>query len=203
MIFEDDVDAWTKVDLEDCWVFDKMIVAMMSSIPCGPRGVDVPYPAYYCVRPVTNVLGNGAGARIQMLHKDTKCIELGYFWAKKLDGEHISIDYVDGKQTLAVRGTRTLGMPLTRFDRWEKVLTRIPLPMMLYDIARKYSVINCEFIGGRLIEVHLRPNPDFAEGHSEMIPHWYYEPLKDIAGYTYIPDVADEDDRRGRYISSW
>ena len=203
MTFGDDVEAWQKVDPADSWVFDKMVVAKMSNVPCGPRGVDVPYPAYYCVRPTTNVLGNGAGARIQMLYRNTESIELGYFWAKKLDGEHISIDYVDGKQVLAVRGTRALNMPLTRFDKWEKVATSIPLPEILHGIAKKYSVINCEFIGGTLIEVHLRANLDFAEGHSEMIPRWYYEPLKDIEGYTYIPDAGYEDDRVGRYISLW
>ncbi len=202
-VLEPDEQAWLDVLPTDAWVFDKLIVNRLAGNVCGPRGVPVPHPGYYCVRPAINTFGMGIGARIQMLYRNTYELELGYFWAKKLDGAHISIDYVDGKQILAVRGTRASGMPLHRFDKWEVVRETIDLPVFLEDIATRYPKMNCEYIGNKLIEVHLRHNPDFAEGHSTMIPRWYYQDLEEKEGYTYVSDGPGAHDRVGRYISNW
>ena len=42
---------------------------------------------------------------------------------------------------------------------------------MLYPNILKYERINLEYIGDKLIEVHLRGNEDFVN-NSEFIPVW-------------------------------
>jgi hypothetical protein len=46
--------------------------------------------------------------------------------------------------------------------------------------------INCEFIGGKLIEAHFRSNPDFTYNNSEFIPVWPNQSTIPPQGYKYI-----------------
>jgi hypothetical protein len=73
------------------------------------------------------------------------------------------------------------------------------LPEILKPFAKKYQWINCEFIGGNLIEVHLRSNPDFEWGNKEFIPVWSSQSINVPEGYRYIkyPDIHG---RIGAYI---
>ena len=56
---------------------------------------------------------------------------------------------------------------------------------------REHEVVNCEFIGDKLIEVHLRHNPDFEGNIMEFIPVWEGEDTTAPNGYKYreYPDV--------------
>ena len=47
------------------------------------------------------------------------------------------------------------------------------------------TCINCEFIGDKLIEVHLRANEDMGE-YDEIIPVWKGEEINVPNGFTYI-----------------
>ena len=59
--------AWTNTDIEDLWIYDKLILSKKMGYVCGPTGVDVPEDGFYIVRPVTNIVGLGIGAYEQYL----------------------------------------------------------------------------------------------------------------------------------------
>ena len=47
----------------------------------------------------------------------------------------------------------------------------VDYPTILSELKGDYDCINCEFIGDKLIEVHLRANEDMGE-YTEIIPVW-------------------------------
>jgi len=67
----------------------------------------------------------------------------------------------------------------------------IPFPKLLHSISYPHKWINCEFIDGNLIEVHLRRNEDFDEHTEHFIPVWEGQDTTPPEGYTYreYPDV--------------
>jgi len=193
--YKDD-EAWEQADIEDLWIYDKLILARKMGYTCGPVGVDVPEPNNYIVRPITNMMGMGRGAKEEFIMKDTDHLPAGHFWCEGFSGDHISVDYIDGEQVLAVYGEKNPGQRLNRWFKWRKVDVEIP-----YPFEKKFPVLNCEFIGDKLIEAHFRLNPDFQHGDYKVLqPVW-----KDEWDYTYLSDaphgtqfIADvEGDRLG------
>ena len=165
--------AWKKADIEDLWIFDKLIVARKLGYICGPVGVDVPYPGSYIVRPCVNIPGMGRGAQFLDLVDDTTYLQPGYFWCERFVGRHISVDYLNGEQVLAVEGHRESKKDeLWRFAAWKKIDDIIPLPSIFYSLTKKYKYINIEYIDGNAIEIHLRHNPDFVHNNSVAYPVW-------------------------------
>ena len=195
----DDEDlAWLNTAPEDLWVFDKLILARYLGYICGPVGTPVPQEGYYMVRPCVNALGLGLGAQKHYIKDSTNHLTPGHFWCEWFDGDHISVDYDWGKQCLAVQGFKS-PETFTRWDRWKRVDdVKIKMPAFLGSIRVKYSKINCEYIGGKLIEVHLRHNPDFPGNRQEYIPVWQGQNECPPEGYEYIedPDVH-------RRIGAW
>ena len=182
--------VWENIDPTDLWVLDKLILSRNLYYNCGPVGLQVPHPGYYIVRPCVNMLGLGLGAQKVWIDSNTEHLPVGYFWCEWFEGRHLSIDYHWGKQTLAVEGHK----PETTFTRWEhwvRVADRIRLPRILEPFSKKYEWINCEYIGGKLIEVHFRHNEDFEGGITHFIPVWEGESTEPPDGYTYrsYPDV--------------
>lgn len=163
--------AWRNAKEEDLWIFDKLIVSRKLGYTCGPAGTDVPEPGNYIVRPCVNIPGMSRDAQFQYIKDDTRHLPSGHFWCEIFDGEHLSVDYKDGKQILAVRGYRSPDN-LYRFTKWEKVDGIYPIPLTFYSLIKKYEYVNIEYIGGRAIEVHLRHNPDFVHGNSVAYPVW-------------------------------
>ena len=60
------------------------------------------------------------------------------------------------------------------------------------SVLRKFEYVNIEYIGKRVIEVHLRGNPDFAHGNTVAIPVWndddVDQPVADELRYIDAPD---------------
>ena len=81
-------------------IFDKLIVAKKAGHLCGPRGIPVPKPGEYFVKPVINIEGMGEKARVEYLEQDTCHLHPGEFWCEIFTGEHISIDYEKYKPIL-------------------------------------------------------------------------------------------------------
>lgn len=197
-VFDDEDIAWQTTDPEDLWIFDKLILSRYLGYMCGPVGTPVPKEGYYMVRPCVNALGLGLGAQKHYIKDSTNHLTPGHFWCEWFDGDHISIDYDWGKQCLAVQGFKASGT-FTRWDRWIRVDdVKIKMPAFLGNIRVKYSKINCEYIGGKLIEVHLRHNPDFPGNRQEYIPVWQGQNECPPQGYEYIEDP----DVHGR-IGAW
>ena len=178
--------AWQNTDPDQLWVFDKLILARKMGYHAGPAGTDVPEPGYYCVRPCVNALGLGLGASRQWLDNNTDHLPLGSFWCEWFSGRHLSVDYRYGVQTLCAEGTNH-SRDLSRWQRWQLTEDRAPLPGIL-DLFKTRPAVNCEFIGGRLIEVHLRANPDFRWGNTEYIPVWQGESTHAPNGYRFVAD---------------
>jgi hypothetical protein len=181
--------VWKSISADDIWILDKLILSRKLGYNCGPAGLDVPNPGYYIVRPCVNMMGLGLGAEKIFLEKETITCPLGYFWCEWFEGRHLSVDYRYGEQKLCVEGFKNPNT-FTKWDEWIKTDDIIPLPQIVKSFAKKYEWINCEFIGGNLIEVHLRKNEDFDDDISHFIPVWQKN-IPIPAGYRYkdYPDV--------------
>lgn len=186
---EEDI-VWNNIDPNDIWVLDKLILSRKLNYICGPVGLDVPKSNYYIVRPCVNMLGLGLGAQKIWVEKDTTKLPVGHFWCEWFTGRHLSIDYHWGEQILAVEGFKDLDT-FTHWKVWQRVDDKILLPEILQELATRYKHINCEFIDGKLIEVHLRRNEDFDGDISTFIPVWEGENTDPPKGYKYrsYPDV--------------
>jgi len=189
-----DEEAWVSTAVKDLWLFDKLILSRQLGYRCGPAGVEVPKADWYIVRPITNLLGMGQGAEIQWIGGCTDHLPAGYFWSERFVGRHISVDYHWGTQTLAVEGFRDRGDPLWKFSRWERVEDRYELPL---SELRGYEYSNVEFVDGKVIEVHLRGNPDFQYQNLWAVPVWEGEEVD--YGRKFI-EAADWK-RKGFYVN--
>ena len=166
--YEDHI-AWEDTSVEDLWVYDKLILSKKLGYTCGPAGTDVPMANYYVVRPITNMMGMGLGTTEEYLRKSTDDLPPGTFWCEKFYGDHYSVDFIGGKQVLAVQGHRQSNN-FQQWDRWEKIDKEFEYPHKL--LGKFHTYLNCEFIGNNLIECHLRLNPDFRYGYDVMTPVW-------------------------------
>jgi len=190
--------VWKNINPNDIWVLDKLIVSRKMGHNCGPVGLAVSQPNNYIVRPCVNMLGLGLGAHKVWLEDNTDHLPLGYFWCEWFEGRHLSIDYHWGKQTLAVEGHKSENT-FTQWQHWIKVDDVMPLPNILNELATRYEWINCEFIGDKLIEVHLRHNEDFAGNISHFIPVWENENTNPPDGYIYR-EYSDIHGRIGAFV---
>tara|TARA_B100001287_G_C22564868_1_gene473328 strand:+ start:118 stop:729 length:612 start_codon:yes stop_codon:yes gene_type:complete len=188
---------WKTADADEIWVYDKLILSRKLGYKCGPAGIDVPEPGWYIVRPCVNVMGLGLGTKKMHLPQYTIDLDPGYFWCEWFEGRHLSIDYEYGKQVLCVEGFKSKDT-FTQWDKWIKTNDQIPFPKVLDQFKTKAN-INCEFIGGKLIEVHLRSNPDFEQNITEFIPVWKDQSTEPPLGYRYI-DYPDVHGRIGAFI---
>ena len=189
---------WLSADPDHLWGMDKLILARKLGYVCGPVGQDVPTPGYYIVRPCVNMLGLGLEAKKYWIEDETHTLTIGHFWCEWFEGRHLSVDYTNGICTLAVEGFKSHNT-LTKWDRWVKVDEHIALPTILEPFKHTYPNINCEFIDGKLIEVHFRANPDFDNGITEFIPVWQGQDQKPPTGYRYI-QYPDMHGRIGAFI---
>lgn len=187
----EDYEAWEKCQLDNLWIFDKLILSRKLGYICGPVGMDVPTPGEYVIRPAINFRGMGIEASIQYIEDSTDHLHPGLFWCEVFRGRHLSVDYIDEKQVLCVEGIREEGAPLYKWSKWFTTEDQIPFPIKNW-IKGKHRDINCEFIGDKLIEVHLRLNPDFTEGITSLEVVWNDD--------TRTPDILSAEYKRKGFI---
>ena len=195
----DDIEVWQKYP-EYRIFHNKLWLAEISKLHCGPSGIPVPYDDYYCVRPIYNLLGMGVGAEKKLLKKG-ETVQPGYFWCEWLEGEHITVDFykkddkwIQGPTYVAVKSPED---PLYKFTAWKRTNQKIPFPPM-YQIQHleKIKHLNFEAIGDIIIEIHLRHNPNPVE-YNEFVPIWHsdYDTIDHnaflIAGYKFVEAVED------------
>jgi len=175
---------------------------------CGPSGVPPSISGQYVVRPVYNISGMGVGASLQQIEAgDVSKVPPGYFWVEKFEGPHITVDLKfkndirpKWEVVSCYQGWKESG-ELTHFSRWTKETFDLDIPYQINELS-SVPVINLEFIGDRLIEVHLRGNPD--PQCDEIIPIWEGEEcrvdnLSDMGYYCVLqPDDADGFLSKGR-----
>ena len=137
-------------------------------------------------------------ARKEWIEKRTDDMHPSEFWCEIFEGEHLSVDYHNQQQDLAILGIKNEDDPIHQWSKWEKVNIIVDFPEVLKNLTKNYEWINCEFIGGHLIEVQFRRNPNFRYGNSVAIPVWEGRNVENPEGYRFIYDVSYE--RRGFYI---
>jgi hypothetical protein len=179
MMYIDDKDVWATCPTDYLWIYDKLILARKNGYLAGPAGIAVPKPGWYIVRPITNIRMMSRGATKQWLTADdTDKIPDGYFWTEWFEGRHTSVDFHYGVQTLAVEGFRDDPNRLDRFSCWQRIDEKYSFPKVLDELWHLTPWVNVEYVDGKIIEVHLRWNDDFANHNSDVIyPVWRDNPL--------------------------
>jgi hypothetical protein len=183
---------------DDRWVYNKLALYERLGYECGPAGVGMPDHGEYIIKPIMNLDGMGRGARKvcvggPVVHDD---LRPGEFWCEWFYGKHLSTDLHrlgSGHWKVALRAEGTPS-GCHRFTRWVRAsgpgLTPIALQALrkatasILDDIKLAPVVNIESIGSRIIEVHLRGNPDFkSDDEVELIPVW-----SDSDRWEYRPD---------------
>ena len=191
-------DEWNAIHYEDLWIYNKLQLSRVLGYQCGPIGTTVPKPDFYIVRPAINFLGMGRYARIEWIDKDTDLDHPSEFWCEVFKGEHLSVDFHYKETKLVVRGIKDEKDPLYKWKKWEKIDKQVNFPSVLENLKGNYDWINCEFIDGNLIEVHIRQNPDFRYDNEVAIPVWDDNFCEDPS---FIKDSEyDTYGRRGIYV---
>jgi len=159
-----DEDAWLAYPAARAF-YDRQWLATQLGFVNGPAGTKPEKAGRYFVKPVRNLLGMGIGAKaVEYSPGGAFEVAAGCFWSECFTGEHLSIDYRRNRRArrwapvCCVKGEFDGTLPLCWViqPRWR----RLPvLPALfekiggLCDAAR----LNVEFIGGKVIECHLRP----------------------------------------------
>jgi hypothetical protein len=180
MYYLDVDDEWNHIHPLDLWVYNKLFLSRVLGYTCGPAGSTVPKPDFYIVRPSFNLLGMGRFARKEWIENSTEHLHPAEFWCEIFNDEHLSVDFCHQKAELVVLGTKEDSDPYYKWKKWEKIDRIIDFPEILKNLKGEYDWINCEFIDGKLIEVHFRQNPDFRYGNSVAIPVWDDEKEKNM-----------------------
>jgi hypothetical protein len=182
-------DEWNHIHSEDLWVYNKLFLSRRLGYACGPSGTTVPKPDFYIVRPSFNLLGMSRFARIEWIEKTTDDFHPAEFWCEIFEGEHLSVDFYNKKQELVVLGTRDSKDEIYKWKKWEKIDKKVEFPNILKNLKKNYEWINCEFIGGKLIEVQFRRNPDFCYENTVAIPVWSEKSEENYPGYRFVEDT--------------
>jgi hypothetical protein len=178
----EDYQAYRKYPHHRKW-FNKLYLAELFGYDCGPCGTAPTKDGTYVVRPIYNLSGMGVGAEVKQIKAgDYTATPAGYFWCEYLTGRHYSANYkwhydrnmTDGKWLQPWKGSSCwegTNMPinLSKFTEWKRsdYIPEVPDELVC---LRDVDVINVEFKGNQVIEVHLRPSPD--PDYDHIIPVW-------------------------------
>ena len=184
---------------DDSHLYDKLRLSRSLGYRCGDT--EIPENGLWIVRPIINLEGMGRGAVIKYFEKGEK-VEPGLFYCEIFHGKHITIDYIrkgnNWFQDATFEG-KNVHQDLIHFVCWTRVDYHYPIPDILKDVEADH--INIEVIGGKVIEVHLRPNPDPIM-HDEFWPIWSEDQKPPFPNYVRIPDLNNETEmgRLGFYV---
>lgn len=205
---------------EDCWVkypqhrlfFNKLWVADQMGYLCGPCGLPIPKSGMYCVRPIYNLDGMSRGTTFKYLEKGDTTTPPGYFWCEYFEGTQYSIDFSRDLNhwyiKLAVEASidsKTKMFYSYKFSSWKKLpieeFYRFKRPFLL-DKLEDVDTVNVEYIDDKIVEIHLRGNPDF-EGHqfTQLDVCWASDRKFYDDSWTFIPstECLGTDTRLGFY----
>jgi hypothetical protein len=187
---------------KDAHWYDKVHLARTLGYRCGVH--KIPRSGKWIVRPITNLEGMGRQAVIDYFKEGT-LIEPGMFYCEVFEGRHITIDYVReyGRwvQHHTFEGFNT-PEDLIHFSRWLRVDYKYEIPLFLRSVEADH--INVEVKGDRIIEIHLRPNPDPVM-YDDFWPIWSEDQKPPFENYVRIPDADNETEmgRLGFYVPVW
>ena len=184
-----DYDAFELYPQYRCW-YNKLLLSNLLGYTCGSD--TIPFTDRWIIRPIQNLEGMALNAIIDTFPAGFVIPE-GNFYCEVFEGRHITIDYqnING---VWVQGATFEGFrypdSLIHFQRWLSVDYKFDLPLMLQSI--KVHNINLELVGGKIIEVHLRCNPDPIQ-YKEYLPIWDSIPESKICpeGFVFVSDLIE------------
>ena len=204
----EDYESYQKYPHHHKW-FNKLYIAELFGYDCGPCGTAPTKDGTYVVRPIYNLSGMGVGAHVKEIKAgDDRSVPAGYFWCEYLTGKHYSANYrwqydrdmINGKWLQPWKGSSCwegTNMPinLTKFVEWKRsdYIPEVPDELVC---LRDVGVINVEFKGNQVIEVHLRPSPD--PDYDHIIPVWASDlgvkkQHMETHGYNFVNSYDDAD----------
>jgi len=197
----EDWDTWQSSN-STRWVLNKLELSIKLGYHCGPAMKPVDKTGDYIVRPIMNLSGMGIYTRKQFLEKDriTK-MEPGYFWCEYFNGPQYSIDFKwNGSNYVPIFSSQGFidEGEFVHFNYWKRIpFPDVELPEWISEL-KQHEVINVEFIGKKIIEIHLRPSDDFPLGASEIYPIWESTSKEKIleyqeSGFAWHKDFTNAD----------
>jgi len=203
---DEDFECWEYYP-QHRWVFNKLDVARRLGYHSGPACVPVKVTGNYIVRPIYNLYGMSVSAeqkflRVEDAHQmhNHKHIPPGHFWCEWFEGDHYSIDYAWSGGHLEPTTTTVGTKEGLKFTQWTKIANVDKKLPDWFDHFDDVEELNVEFIGDKLIEVHLRSGNDIVHNDpvgTKMIPHWqdsdpdYINMLKER--WTYHNNYCDDE----------
>jgi hypothetical protein len=191
-----------EVFLDDRHLYNKLTLSQQLGYVCGTD--IIPETKLWIVRPIINFEGMGRGAVIRKFQKGEQ-IDSNCFYCEVFTGKHVTIDYIKKQgvwhQGATFQGTNSHNN-LVQFVCWKRVTYPHPIPQILVNVQS--DCVNIELIGNKLIEVHLRPNPDPVM-YDEFWPIWSATQKPPGVNYTRIDDLDDETDlnRLGFFVTNY
>jgi hypothetical protein len=192
-----DCDVWQNYPNYRKW-FNKLYVAQLLRYHSGPCGVAPERDGWYIVRPIYNLSGMSLGAEKKFIKSnDISQVPPGYFWCEWFDGTHYSATYTFEHETNPYWKMKSCWIGekegLT-FTKWKRSESAPIVPRELNPLSS--FLINVEFIGDKVVEVHLRDTPD--PDYDEMIPIWEDDPVSLVdsyekMGYNFISSYDNAD----------
>lgn len=185
----DDTEAFQLYPQYRCW-YNKLFLSNLFGYTCGLDSI--PFTDRWIIRPIQNLEGMGIGANIDTFPLGYPIPE-GKFYCEVFKGRHITIDYQRVNGTW-VQGATFEGFKypnsLICFQRWASVDYKFDLPLILQTI--QVPNINLELVGGKIIEVHLRCNPDPIQ-YKEYLPIWnqIYSSQNCPPGFKFVADLSE------------
>ena len=187
MTIDEDYQAWERYP-HYRWIFNKLDLALRLGYAAAPACVPFSLSMkQVIIRPIYNLYGMGVGAKSYHCNPEIDnesiithgIIPPGYFWCEYFTGDHVSIDY---KRKLiwvpfnAILATQQDPKHLTKFGKWTRIeIPNIVIPEFLNIFLNDVENLNIEFIGDKIIEIHLRTGNDILHDEpigTQVIPLW-------------------------------
>jgi hypothetical protein len=179
-------------------LYNKLWLSEELGYYCGPAGLAPDRSGFYIVRPIMNLRGMSAGTHKLWLDAgDTRKVPPGYFWCEFFEGRHLSVTYEKVNSDYSIKHCyEGFKDENGKFIQWKKVSDELDLPKKIKkELCKQVKICNAEFIGGKLIEIHLRGTPD--PESEELFPVWkdnqiIVDKLTKL-GYNYTDSYDDAD----------
>jgi hypothetical protein len=173
-----DKDAWDSYPHLRAY-FNKLDLSLRLGYLAGPAGTSVPKSGTYVVRPIYNLAGLSVNTKFVELNEGDTILDASQFWCEEFNGDHLSIDFTTHKSEMypqrCWQGHKS--KKAVHYDKWTRVeKNKIPENLHIPDfLSKDLSQIfqfNIEFIGSKIIEIHLHHNTWFPSEANEIIPIW-------------------------------
>jgi hypothetical protein len=181
--------------------YNKLWLSEQLGYYCGPAEIPPKHSGWYIIRPMMNLRGMGIGTRISYIEaNDIFLMSPGEFWCEIFEGRHLSVTYTKSKQEYQTYRIKHCYEGFKdkegQFVQWEKTNDIVVVPEWIRnELWPQVDVFNVEFIGQKLIEIHLRDTPDPAV--DSLFPVWEGDEIivdkLGKMGYCYQPSYDDAD----------